>query len=242
MVLRFLMPAIAFFFISCGDPERNNPDDPHGINYMGNNSDAVLSSSSSSLVAQSSSSVKVSSSSTPTQSGIIYDTPVPYHDDNYQTIKIGEQIWFQRNLNYDVDGSKCYKDDPDNCAKYGRLYDLATAKTVCPGGWHLPSIAEWTALIDFVGGSSTAGKKLKAKSGWDNDGNGTDEYGFSALPGGYGYSGGAFNYVGYQGRWWSSSEGNSNDAVPRFMYCYNENVDGTNHDENYLFSVRCVKN
>jgi len=233
--------SLALYLTSCGDPERNNPDDPHGINYMGNNSDAVLSSSSSSLVAQSSSSVKVSSSSTPTQSGIIYDTPVLYHDDNYQTIKIGEQIWFQRNLNYFIEGSKCYDDETANCAKYGRLYDWATAKTVCPEGWHLPSNAEWTTLTNFVG-SSTAGKKLKAKNDWNNNGNGTDEFGFSALPGGGGYLDGSFCCVGYDSNWWTST-GNNEQAYAYYwnMHSNDNYADWKGGVNGNLFSVRCVK-
>jgi hypothetical protein len=51
-----------------------------------------------------------------------------------------------------------------------------------PQGWHLPSNDEWQTLVDFAGGEDIAGKKLKAKSGWNDDegesGNGTDEYGF----------------------------------------------------------------
>jgi len=64
----------------------------------------------------------------------------------------------------------------------------------------LPSDKEWQMLVDFVG--ADAGKKLKAKEGWDKNGNGTDEYGFSALPGGRGNSDGNFYYVGDYGYWW----------------------------------------
>jgi uncharacterized protein (TIGR02145 family) len=62
------------------------------------------------------------------------------------------------------------------------------AKEAVPSGWHLPSDAEWQELVNFAGGDKIAGKKLKATSGWDSfdgqSGNGTDEYGFAALPGG----------------------------------------------------------
>jgi len=61
---------------------------------------------------------------------------------------------------------------------------------------------------NYVGGEKTAGKKLKAKNGWDNDGNGTDEFGFSALPGGYaGRASGVFYSIGISGDWWNASEG-----------------------------------
>ena len=57
----------------------------------------------------------------------------------------------------------------------------------CPDGWHLPSDAEWTELVDFVGSdghSGTEGTALKSTTGWDSGITGTDDYGFNALPGG----------------------------------------------------------
>ena len=117
----------------------------------------------------------------------------------YKTVKIDTQTWMAENLNYAASGSKCYDNKPENCQKYGRLYDWSTAKKACPSGWHLPSKAEW----DVLGDDS---KKLKAKSGWNNNGNGTDEFGFSALPGGYGNSDGSFYNVGNYGYWWSANE------------------------------------
>jgi uncharacterized protein (TIGR02145 family) len=180
----------------------------------------------------------------------------------YKTKQIGDQVWMAENLNYNVAGSKCYGDDPANCDKYGRLYDWATAmalpsscnstscssqinakhKGICPSGWHIPSDAEWTTLTDYVGGSSTAGTKLKATSGWYDNGNGTDIYCFSALPGGLGYSGGGFSSVGYNGYWWGASEGNSNSAYGRYVYYYDELVHYYYYyGKSYLFSVRCLQ-
>jgi uncharacterized protein (TIGR02145 family) len=130
----------------------------------------------------------------------------------YRTVKIGGQVWMAENLNYAAEGSKWYNNDEANGTKYGRLYDWETAKKACPAGWHLPSDAEWQTLVDFVGGKYIAGKKLKSTSGWNMDGNGTDEYGFSALPGGSGYSDGYFDIAGYNGSWWSATEGNANYA------------------------------
>jgi len=109
----------------------------------------------------------------------------PRDDKTYKTVKIGTQVWMAENLNYKTkEGSICYDEKTENCKKYGRLYDYETAQTACPSGWHLPDSTEWQTLVDFAGGSKNAGKALKATSGWDNNGNGTDKFGFSALPGG----------------------------------------------------------
>jgi len=145
-----------------------------------------------------------------------------------------------------------------NCNKYGRLYDWATAvgganssstvpsgvQGICPAGWHLPSDAEWETLVTYVGGSSTAGGKLKLTSGWYNNGNGMNEFGFSALPGGNGNSGGYFGSVGSIGYWWSTTEGDgnaSNNAWIRGINYDGEGVFRTYIVKATLFSVRCLQ-
>jgi uncharacterized protein (TIGR02145 family) len=166
---------------------------------------------------------------------------------NFKSKKIGTQTWMAENLNCDVEGSKCYDNDSANCTKYGRLYNWEAAMKACPTGWHLPSDAEWTALTDAVGGSSTAGTKLKATSGWNNyngkSGNGTDDYGFAALPGGGGGAGGNFYYAGNYGCWWSSAEyyADARIAWGQYMYYDYENVYRGYDIKLDLFSVRCVQ-
>jgi uncharacterized protein (TIGR02145 family) len=198
--------------------------------------------------------------------GKIYlKTPVSYGVESYEAVLIGTQTWMARNLNYKTsDGaSRCYPTsgstnasdaDNSNCNIYGRMYTWSTAMNnsasstsnpsgrqgVCPSGWHIPSDAEWTALTDFVG-SSTAGTKLKAASNWSSNGNGTDEYGFSALPGGFGGSGGYFIYVGYLGGWWSSTEYGSSLAYDRYMIYGNSDVVRNYNFKSPLLSVRCVQ-
>jgi uncharacterized protein (TIGR02145 family) len=119
------------------------------------------------------------------------------------------------------------------------LYNWNTARNACTKGWHLPSDAEWTALNNFVG--SSAGKKLKATSGWNSNGNGTDEFGFSALPGGNGGPGGNFLNVGDDGRWWSATKYNANYAYDRDMFYLNGNIGRNGYGKDYLFSVRCLQ-
>jgi len=159
------------------------------------------------------------------------------------------------NLNYAAEGSKCYNDSTAYCEQYGRLYDWKTAKTVCPNGWHLPDSLEWEVLSKVVGGKKTAGKYLKAISGWKDyegkSGNGKDKYGFSALPGGYyvygmhfidGYfPGDYFLSVGYDGYWWGSNEGKNLSAYCWSMSYTYEEAGFFYKGENDFFSVRCLQ-
>ena len=165
----------------------------------------------------------------------------------YGTVKIGNQVWMAENLNYDCPGSKCYSNNRKNAEKYGRLYDWKTAKKVCPPGWHLPSNEEWQTLVDFVGGNRIAGEKLKARNGWKDrydgkSGNGTNDFGFSALPGGYSSrSDGRFGNVGSNGYWWSTSNYDSGNAYRRSMYYNNGTANRYESSKYSLFSVRCVQ-
>jgi len=138
----------------------------------------------------------------------------------YKTVKIGKQTWMAQNLNYQTDsGSWCYDNVDSNCVKYGRLYDWDAAMTACPAEYHLASEEDWVNLGNTVGGKRRndyhppitdwlgAGISLKAKHGWNSCksqcGNGSDKFGFSALPGGSRDSGGVFNGAGSYGRWWA---------------------------------------
>ncbi len=113
---------------------------------------------------------------------------------------------------------------------------------ICPKGWHLPSDAEWTQLINYLGDANVVGGKLKATTHWDSPNTGaTNESGFTALPGGYRSSSGTFNYIGYTGYWWSSTEGGTGSAWGRGLYYSSSYVDGSSNDEERGFSVRCVR-
>jgi uncharacterized protein (TIGR02145 family) len=185
----------------------------------------------------------------------------------YKIVKIGSQTWFAENLNYAAKGSKCYGEgdtvvlgdgqyytpkktlSPDevqtNCAKYGRLYTWETALPACPAGTHLPSDEEWATLVNYAGGDSTAGKKLKSSTGWERykKYTGTDEYGFSAFPGGIHGSDSYFKYAGYCGGWWSATEYTEYDDMHAWgcnMCYYNVKVYSRDFKKTLLFSVRCV--
>jgi uncharacterized protein (TIGR02145 family) len=153
-----------------------------------------------------------------------------------------------------------------NCDKYGRLYNWATAmdlpsscnfgscasqiqskhRGICPEGWHIPSHDEWNALFSYASNESS---KLKATSGWiDHDGldrSGTDDYGFSALPGGL-YEGMSSYYdaAGHYGQWWVSTEyDDSNFILVRYMAYYGDMADqlSTLFHKSNMHSVRCLK-
>lgn len=265
----------AMAMLACTTAERDNPDDPKSINYKGSSSsNSPLSSAteqgSSSSALPSSSSVAPSSSSAPTQTGVISGPSVPYEGETYETVVIGSQIWFKRNLNYAVAGSKCGNGsslsdaNTGTCDTYGRLYTWATSmaldtscnrktcassvdarhRGICPEDWHIPSDGEWTTLTSFVG--TNAGTKLKSVSGWNPDGTpaGTDNYGFAALGGGNGNSLGTFGNVGRYGSWWSATgddADDANNAYYRIMYYNYEGVSRYGYYKNDLVSVRCVK-
>jgi uncharacterized protein (TIGR02145 family) len=167
----------------------------------------------------------------------------------YDIAKIGNQIWFAENLNYSASGSKCVLENQTNCDIYGRLYTWDAAKNACPSGWHWPDKDEWLTLINFAGGvNETAGKKLKAKSGWYNNGNGTDDYDFAALPGGYASPNLEYFDLGYSGSWWTSTEENWGKETRLFVaqVRYNSNgfginyVSSENNARNSFYSVRCL--
>jgi uncharacterized protein (TIGR02145 family) len=194
--------------------------------------------------------------------------------DYSKEVNIGSQVWMSKNLNVDRfrNGDRIphaetyeeweragetgqpawcyYNNDSKNGKKYGRLYNwyaVNDPRGLAPKGWRIPSEEDWGRLIDFLGGWRVAGTKLKSTSGWKEDGNGTNESGFSGLPGGYRYffgpfstidlNDGAFYDIGGGGRWWSSSEhgtfcrlGYTGGGVAQ-QYA---NKDGG-------FSVRCIK-
>ncbi|MDR1812675.1 MAG: hypothetical protein LBQ87_07600 [Candidatus Fibromonas sp.] len=153
----------------------------------------------------------------------------------YKAVKIGNQTWMAENLNYDASGSKCYDNKPENCTKYGRLYDWETAMKACPPGWHIPSNDDYGNLMNKVGGFSTAGKHLKAKNGWEpyRGIKNLDTYGFSALHGG----------DGNEGYWWSANEHEyySNYAYAQRMIYLSDYAHWSGIIKSNLQSVRCLQ-
>jgi uncharacterized protein (TIGR02145 family) len=194
---------------------------------------------------------------------------VTYAGQTYKTVEIGEQTWMAENLNYDASGSKCFNNSYANCTIRGKLYNWAMAmklstscnlsncypqigtkhQGICPNDWHIPGNADWDVLMKFVdpscsnNSSCANGNKLKTVGGWWYNTGGTDDYGFSALPGGYGRSNGGFGSEN-SGYWWSASELNTNSAYLVAIFSLDDSfgLGGNSWSKGDDFiSVRCVK-
>ena len=187
---------------------------------------------------------------------------------SYGVVEIGDQCWFAENLRTTVyadgaaipevtdntawtglsTGARCdYNNDASNVATYGRLYNWYAAtddSELCPTGWHVPTDGEWTALETYLGANGhggTEGTALKSTSGWNSGGNGTDDFGFSALPGGLRSSfNGYFLYAGYHGNWWSSSP-SIGLAWNRYLDYDNPDIGRGRDGHRAGFSVRCLR-
>ena len=185
----------------------------------------------------------------------------------YTSVTIGIQEWMSENLittKY-ADGTPIpnvtdstqwgnlitgawshYDNDSQNDRRYGKLYNWHAAsdlRNVCPIGWHLPSDAEWTVLNDYLsvnGHSGTEGTTLKSTSGWSRN-NGTDDYGWFGLPGGYRNNDGVFYFIANVGSWWSSSEGKTNNSWYRLLNYNNDKVYRNSFSKRNGFSVRCLR-
>ncbi|MBL7905114.1 MAG: hypothetical protein JNL22_08850 [Bacteroidales bacterium] len=183
----------------------------------------------------------------------------------YKTIKIGDQVWMAENLRYlpfvtEPDSGSptiplyyvlAYEGNDlaearasDYFDTYGALYNWEAAKIACPSGWHLPTEAEWMQLADFVGGAGTAGDKLKesgtAHWGLIND-EITDEFGFTALPGGCCLANGLFDGLESYAAWWTVTGIDTAQASYILMTHNGTGMYTGMSIREHGFSVRCVK-
>jgi uncharacterized protein (TIGR02145 family) len=182
-------------------------------------------------------------------------------NNEYQTVVLNKNIWMAENLNvsrfrngdsiaeaktyeeWENAGLKkqpvwCYYENiPQKGKIYGKLYNryaVTDLRGLAPEGWHVAQSEDWLSSITNYFGQESS-KILKAKNGWNNEGNGTNKSGFTALPGGYRDNDGIFNDVGYHGYWWSTSSW-------YFLLRYNtKKIEMVNSFGNYGMSVRCVK-
>ena len=184
----------------------------------------------------------------------------------YQTVTIGTQCWMKENLQttryndgtvipYEGDriawfrstnGAWClYDNDVNNSLLYGKLYNWQAVNTgkLAPVGWHVPTEAEWTTLITFLGGN--AGDKMRNNNYWLPSSwvNNTNSSGFTALPNGYFYVDATITPIGYSAKFWSSTQNNSSVGLAKYCFLYFQNSDARiqNQGLGHGMSIRCIK-
>jgi len=172
----------------------------------------------------------------------------PRDNEKYKIITLEDPLlginiqWLAENLRFKTPKSWAYDNNENNVKALGRLYTWKAAKKACPPDWRLPTEREWDLLINKFGGELKAGNALKSTKGWDNNGNGTNESGFTALPGGCRNLSGNFSNIGSYGYWWSF---NKDIALSAYSRCLDYNSSKTlssNHSKSYGLSVRCLRN
>lgn len=184
----------------------------------------------------------------------------PRDGETYKLVQIGNQTWFAENLKYSgnipnitdniewknlTSQAWCfYENDPNNGEIYGNLYNWSAVNTgdLCPAGWHVPTLAEWTELADYLG--ENAGGKMKSTGTeyWEFNVSATNESGFSGLPGGGRQLNGGFRHLNQDGYWWSSTEEDDINSY-KLHLSFNGGVAsryGWNKTSGY--AVRCLKN
>jgi len=174
----------------------------------------------------------------------------------YSTVLIGNQCWMKENLKFETPNSMCYNNNATLCDIYGRLYPLNDALVACPSGWHLPSINEWEALANHLGGtlngiSDNVGGKMKSVTpDWTYPNNGaSNSSGFSARPAGAFSQQGAppstSCCMGNITYYWSSSqyipEPGQYYLTTLFCHFYDLQTYTSEHNLEYRISVRCIK-
>ena len=186
----------------------------------------------------------------------------------YRTVYIAQRIWMAENLNYKTANSDCYYGDSSYCAKYGRLYQWSTAvdtagvwstagkgcsdrstrcsipdkaRGICPEGWHLPGKEDWVLLRNATDPYTMSGQLLKSTTDWIGDGNGTDQYGFNALPAGNEEQYGLFDNIGWRTCFWSTTEDFSDRAQGLCIYSNKYEASNVSLYKWQYFSIRCIK-
>jgi uncharacterized protein (TIGR02145 family) len=201
--------------------------------------------------------------------GLTYGSVMDIEGVVYKTIVIGTQTWMAENLQTsklndgtiipnisskvmwaDFSSPACcwYENNVDSYrGNYGVLYNwfAVNSGNLCPSGWHVPTDTEWTTLSTFLGDIGVAGGKMKeiGITHWAAPNtSATNSSGFTGVPGGIRDDTGAFYYLGYFAKWWSSTAFNTNEAWYRGLNADNGNL-GKNYDNKlYGYSVRCIKN
>ena len=151
-----------------------------------------------------------------------------------------------------MDSAAVFSEGGKGCGYGRRCTPTYPVRGVCPEGWHLPSDAEWGALEKFVadslfgGGADSVGYALKSASGWEENyngkpGNGSDAFGFGALPAGDRRGDGTFYGVLERANFWSSTEDGADYASYRILDYNVTDLLPIDFGKDKAMSVRCVK-
>ena len=173
-----------------------------------------------------------------------------YNDDPSNCAKYGRlYTWAAA-----VDSVGTWTTNGKGCGDGSKCSPTGTIRGICPEGWHLPDTTEWETLFTAVGGVQDesytirwngAGTALKSTSGWNEfegeSGNGTDAFGFSALPAGARDGNGDYYSGGDYAFFWSSTEGSSSYAYSMYLHYGNGYAYLNDLNKNYGHSVRCLK-
>jgi uncharacterized protein (TIGR02145 family) len=140
----------------------------------------------------------------------------------------------------------CWYDNvEDSQSPYGAIYNwrAASSGAICPNGWHVPTIEEWTTMINYLGGEEIAGGKLKETGTihWAHNVGATNETGFTALPGGERGWNGSFDNRGLYGTWWTSSPSYNDSAWKVCVQAGGSEIGSVIFPTEAGYSVRCVK-
>ena len=145
-----------------------------------------------------------------------------------------------------MDSAGVWSTNGKGCGYNRPCSSTAPVRGICPEGWHLPTSYEFDLLRIAVGGTSISGEVLKSTSGWDDydgeSGNGTDSFGFSALPAGYGNLNGYFDNDGKYASFWTSTDFNIYNAYLLTFYYNLDETRSSYTETEVIFSVRCLKN
>ena len=168
----------------------------------------------------------------------------------YKYTTIGNQVWMAENLKFDAPYSLCYGKIEGFCDTFGRFYSLHVngeyfeqfdqelLDTICPAGWHVPSVDEWSVLINNMGGPQKALSRLYSSSDFgDSFIKSTDDCKFNSLPAGIWLMDGNVASENVVSAYWTSS---AKDVKTAFDCAFNYNgiTFGTHHPK---MTIRCVK-
>ncbi len=182
------------------------------------------------------------------------------------SVTIGTQVWSLQNLAVSMyrngdsipqvadptawknltTGAWCYNNNDTSVGRvYGKLYNwfaVNDSRGLAPQGWHVPTDAEWTTLVTFLGGEAVAGSTMKTITGWNPPNAGaTNSSGFTGLAAGYRYDNGSYVVAGNDAVWWTSTELTADVAWLYELSYFNTKAFRSKFYKKSGYSVRLVK-